>query len=169
MDDVSRGKKQQPEVRMKVWQPQDFSGVEVGVKRSAPVISFPKQVMQTYDIVLNGIGQGEVRYGGERHTFDNTQGLVFAQQPGEVFAGEFVGEGGASGACLSLSFEKMQSLRGVLGVPEMPYFPDILPPEAVMEPLARLTADTLRAFYPTRIKSISTSAPGCSWACPSCS
>ena len=102
--------------------------------------------MQTYDIVLNGVGKGKVRYGGEHHTFDDTQGLVFTQQPGEVFTGEFVGERGASGACLSLSFEKMQNLRGVLGVPETPYFPDMLPLEAVMEPLARLTADTLRAF-----------------------
>ena len=40
----------------------------------------------------------------------------------------------------------MRDLRRTLGVSETPHFPDLLPPEAVNEPLARLTDETLRAF-----------------------
>ena len=134
----------------KVWQPQGFEGLEIGVKCRAPVISFPTQVMQTYDIVLNGVGRGKARYSGAHYSFDDTDGLVFIQQPGETYFGEFMGTGtnnmGASGACLSLSPETMRDLRRTLGVSETPHFPDLLPPEAVNEPLAHLTAETLRVF-----------------------
>ena len=143
---MTKPSRTQTEQNTRVWQPKGFAGVEVGIKRRAPVISFPTQVMQTYDIVLNGVGQGEVRYSGSHYSFDDTDGLVFIQQPGETYFGEFTGEVGASGACLSLSPETMRDLQRTLGVAETPHFPDLLPPEAVNEPLARLTGETLQAF-----------------------
>jgi AraC-like DNA-binding protein len=129
-----------------VWRPAGFQGVEIAVKRNRQGFVFPKSILLNYCMVLNGVGAGRVRYGRRNYTFANTQGLVFIQQPGETFSGEFRGATGTSGACIEIPESVMQAHQEHLGLPGPVGFSDLLAPEPSNNHAAACIQQAIDAF-----------------------
>lgn len=128
-----------------VWRPSGYEGIEVGIKRSSD-LKFPQHYMQDYTIVLNGRGEGEVNYGSQHYTFTDINQLVFLQNPGKVFSGQFGGEEGATGACLVISRSLLSRLQNMLDIEGDAFFSSMLLPKSINAFIARLTAESIRTF-----------------------
>lgn len=131
--------------RNRVWRPSDYEGIEIGIKRSN-ALKFPQHYMRDYTIVLNGKGEGEANYGAQHYTFTDIHQLVFLQNPGKVFSGQFGGEEGATGACLVISRSLFSQLRNMLDIESDAFFSRMLLPESINTFVARLTAESIRTF-----------------------
>ena len=134
------------QVSTKVWQPSGYGGIEIGIKTSESKLEFPKYFLQNYTIVLNGIGAGKVRYGGNRYTFADLQNIVFLQNPGRVFSGCFWGEGGTNGACIVIPPSLLHQLLNQLGINPTAFFNDLLLPKRSNAPVARHIGNLIRTF-----------------------
>ena len=130
----------------KVWQPSSYEGMEIGIKNSKSGLRFPKHYMQDYTIVLNGKGEGKVNYGSQHYNFNNIDRLVFLQNPGNVFSGQFWGENGTSGACLVLSRSLFSRVQNMLDLKGNAFFSSMLLSEKTNTYIAKFVAESIRTF-----------------------
>ena len=133
-------------VSSKVWQPSGYGGIEIGIKISNSQLEFPKYYLQNYTMVLNGIGEGKVRYGSDRHTFTDIQNLVFLQNPGRVFSGRFWGDRGTNGACIVIPPSRLHQLLNQLGIDRPAFFDDLLLPEKLNGTVASSVGNLIQTF-----------------------
>ena len=134
------------QVSNKVWQPLGYGGIEIGIKISKSELEFPKYFLQNYTIVLNGIGEGKVRYGGDRYTFTDIQNIIFLQNPGTIFSGRFWGEEGTNGACIIIPPSRLHQLLDRLGIARTAFFNDLLLPEKSNALIAKHIGNLIRTF-----------------------
>ena len=134
------------QVSNKVWQPSGYGGIQIGIKISKSELEFPKYFLQNYTIVLNGIGEGKVRYRGNRYTFTDLQNLVFLQNPGTIFSGRFWGEEGTNGVCIIIPPSRLHQLLNRLGINCTAFFNDLLLPEKSNDTVARQIGNLIRTF-----------------------
>ena len=133
-------------VSSKVWQPSGYGGIEIGIKTSQSELNFPKYFLPNYTVVLNGIGEGKVRYGNDRYTFTDIQNLVFLQNPGKVFSGRFWGNRGTNGACIVIPPSRLHQLSDRLGINRPAFFNDLLLPEKLNDTVARQVGNLIQTF-----------------------
>lgn len=135
--------------QVKVWRPEGFEGLELEKFENVPSLCYPPFVLQTYDLTVATGGGTTVHYAGSKYDFANLDFTFFAENPGEVFANDphngFFGP--SSMWNIRITEEGMRSLLQNFGKKHpTPYFPNMLVPGKLNNPLARLTVETVRTF-----------------------
>ena len=134
---------------MKVWRPEGVEGLELEKFENAANLLYPPFILQTYDLTVATGGGATIHYAGQKHTFANMDFVFFTENPGEVFAATphkgFYEP--ISMWNIKITEDGMRHLLGGLGGQHtIPYFPNMLVPEKLNHPLARLTLETVQAF-----------------------
>ena len=139
---------QLPEPVMKVWRPQGFAGVEVERFDNIPRLTFPPTVLNGHDLtVSHRFGFNKFKYGRKQYSLRGGRRKFFTQHAGEVFAATPHDDELTTVWTLRLYPDAMQQLKAVLGSPNgFSYFPEMMAPQELNEPLANLTTDAVLAF-----------------------
>ena len=133
-------------IRHRVWQPQGYGGVEIGIKQGTSELHFPKFFLQNYTVVLNGKGHGSARYGRKRYRFSQIENLVFLQQPDRVFSGEFAGERGTGGICIAIPPRRLEEMTGDLEIEGALSFDEMILPSRENVVVAQFAARSIGSF-----------------------
>ena len=146
MSDVQQ---EQPEAKMKVWQPEGFAGVEIEKFDGVLEYIAPKGRLRFYDLTVSMNVHNTVRidYRGEKHTIAPHDKLLYLQHPGELVPLSYSSDLPHSAWTVRLYEEYVPALLTNLAIKQEGFtFPEMLAPASMNDTLAKLTTEAVLAF-----------------------